>query len=174
MMSIKGIRPVTKYVSSEQAGLPVNSILISYRRKTAGIIAANLRFILKKVFGEHVPFRDIESIPPGDEFRQKIIETIDGCRVFLLLIDPSWHTDQGRQRLENKNDYVRFEIEKALEKGPFLRIIPVLVNGAAPLTTNNLPKHLQSIVKLQSIQLGEGEFFESSVERIIDRIQAPV
>lgn len=173
-MGIIRRNPVTRYVSSPQAGLPVNSVFISYRRKTAGSVAANLRFILESKLGEHVPFRDIESILPGDEFRKTITEAIEGCRVFLLLIDPTWHTDRGRQRLEEVDDFLRFELETALARRPSLRIIPVLINGASALTPDELPAHLAGLIQLHAVQLGEGEHFKSSVERIIERIQAPV
>ena len=172
-MAIIRRNPVTSYVSSRQAGLPVNSVFISYRRKTASSVAANLRFILESELGKHVPFRDIESIPPGDEFRQTITEAIERCRVFLLLIDRGWHTDCGQQRLEEVDDYLRFELETALARRPSLRIIPVLIDGATALTPDELPAHLASLVELQAIQLGEGEHFRSSVERIIKRIQVP-
>jgi TIR domain len=166
--------PITTYVSSTQAGLPVNSVFISYRRKTAASVAATLRLILERELGDHVPFRDIESILPGDAFRQTIIEALEGCRVFLLLIDPSWHTERGRQRLEEPDDYVRFELETALARRPSVRIVPVLINGAPPLVADDLPAHLASLVQLQAVQLGEGEHFKSSVERIISRVRTPV
>ncbi len=166
--------PVTSYVSSPHAGLPVNSVFISYRRKTASAVAASLRIILENKLGEHVPFRDIESIAPGDEFRQTITEAIEECRVFLLLVDPSWNTDHGRERLEEVDDYMRFELEKALARRPSILIMPVLINGASTLKIGDLPAQFASLIELQTVQLGDGEHFKSSIERIIERIQAPV
>jgi len=166
--------PVTRYVSSPQAGLPVNSIFISYRRKTAGHIAGSLHYILESELGKHVPFRDLESIAAGEDFRQTIIKAISESRVFILLIDPSWHTEAGRQRLREPGDYIRLEVATALAKGPSLRIIPVRIDGAFPLQQEDLPTRLENLAHIQSIELGEGEHFSSSVERIVQRIRAPV
>jgi hypothetical protein len=149
-------------------------VFISYRRNTASNVAANLRFILKTKLGDHVLFRDMESIPPGDEFRNTITDAINSCRVFLLLIDPSWCTDIGRKRLEDKSDFIRFELKLGLAKRPLLRIIPILINGVSSLRDAKLPADFQCLLNLQSIQLGEGEHFDSSIERIIRRITAPV
>ena len=172
-MAIVRRTPVTTYVSSEQAGLPVNSVFISYRRKTAGSIAASLRLILETELGGHVPFRDIEDIPPGEQFRRVITEALDGCRIFLLLIDPGWQTESGRRRLAETDDYVRFEVQTALARASSVRIIPILVDGARPLSEDDLPSHLAELAKLQAIELGSGEHFAPSVERIVRRIRAP-
>lgn len=173
-MNIINRRPVTTYVSSQYAGLPINSVFISYRRNTASTVAANFRFILKTRLGNHVLFRDMESIPPGDEFRQVITDAIHKCRVFLLLIDPSWCTNIGRKRLEDSNDFIRFELKLGLAKRPSIRIIPILINGVISLRDVKLPGDFKCLHTLQSVQLGEGEHYDSSIERIIRRITAPV
>jgi hypothetical protein len=173
-MAIINRRPVTTYISSQYAGLPLNSVFISYRRDSAGTVAANLRFIIKTRLGDHVLFRDIESIPPGDEFRHTITYAINKCRVFLLLIDPSWCSDTSRKRLEDKNDYIRFELKLALAKRPSIRIIPILIHGVSSLRDVKLPADVKCLLNLQSVEIGEGEHYDSSIERIIRRITVPV
>jgi hypothetical protein len=39
--------------------------------------------------------------------------------------------EQGHRRIDKSGDYVRFEVQTALERG--VRVIPVLVDGTKPL-----------------------------------------
>jgi hypothetical protein len=48
-------------------------------------------------------------------------------------------TMQGRRRLENPDDFVRIEIESALDQGK--RVIPVLANKAAMPSAGEWPIH---------------------------------
>jgi hypothetical protein len=47
-------------------------IFISYRRSNANMAAGRLRDALTQQFGERQIFRDIEGVPRGDDWRERI------------------------------------------------------------------------------------------------------
>jgi hypothetical protein len=60
-----------------------------------------------------------------------ISRAVGSCDVLLALIGDQWLTltdSHGRRRLDDPDDFVRLEIEAALERN--VRIIPILVDGA--------------------------------------------
>ena len=83
----------------------------------------------------------MDSIEPGLDFAEVIREAVDSCAVLVALIGRQWATladEEGRRRLDNPDDYVRFEVQTALERG--VRVI----DGARPLRQQQLPAELQS------------------------------
>jgi len=77
---------------------------------------------------------DLDSIEAGVDFAEVIRERVHSCAVLVALIGPQWATltdEEGHRRLDAPHDYVRFEVQAALERG--VRVIPVLVHGARPL-----------------------------------------
>jgi hypothetical protein len=91
--------------------------------------------------------------------------------VLVTLIGRQWATltdDEGHRRLNNPDDYVRFEVQAALERG--VRVIPVLVDGARPLRQQQLPSGLQKLARLNALELSHDRF-EYDVHRLVDTIQ---
>ena len=81
---------------------------------------------------------DLDSIEAGLDFGEVIGEAVDSCAVLVALIGRQWLTladEEGRRRLDNPDDFVRFEVRAALERG--VRVIPVLVDGADRLGRSN-------------------------------------
>ena len=61
---------------------------------------------------------DVNNIGPGDEFADVLDRTLEATDVMLVVIGKSWSqvTDkEGRLRLDDRDDYVRREIVRALE-----------------------------------------------------------
>jgi hypothetical protein len=59
----------------------------------------------------------------------------------LVVIGTHWLSitdDNGRRRLDDSEDFVRREIEAALQSG--IRVIPVLVDGATMPPSDQLPR----------------------------------
>jgi hypothetical protein len=78
-------------------------------------------------------FMDSESIMPGEDWSDSLSMAIGSAKACLVMIGPNWlaaSDEQGHQRLFQKHDWVRREIEIALAS-PWTRLIPVLVQGAA-------------------------------------------
>jgi hypothetical protein len=116
-------------------GLSSWGVFLSYRREDAAPYAR----LLQVQFSERLPdarvFMDLDSIEAGLDFAKVIREAVDSCAVLVALIGRQWATladEQGHPRLYNPNDFVRFEIQRALQRG--VRVIPVLVDGADRLS----------------------------------------
>jgi hypothetical protein len=70
------------------------------------------------------------------------------------VIGRDWLTCKGskrRRRLEDHNDYVRLEIQTALEKR--IRLIPILVHGAKMPGTDSLPQGISILVQKQAVEI---------------------
>jgi hypothetical protein len=158
----------------EVGGMPVLSsrgIFLSYRREDAAPYAR----LLQHQFRERLPdvpvFMDLDSIEAGLDFAEVIREAVDSCAVLVALIGRQWATladEQGRRRLDDPDDLVRFEVQAALERG--VRVIPVLVDGAKPLRQAQLPAGLGKLARLNALELSYGRY-EYDADRLFNVIQ---
>jgi hypothetical protein len=133
--------------------VPPPPVFINYRSNEAGW-AAYLDKTLGERFGPHQVFRASRSIEPSEDFRARILAALDGAALVVPVIGPRWIdvTDEaGRRRLDNDEDWVRREIAHALRRG--ITVLPVLVDGAAPLTAQALPADIARLADLQYVRL---------------------
>jgi WD40 repeat protein len=135
-------------------------IFLSYRRKDEQGYAIALFDRLDRSFSPEKLFMDVEGgIAPGQDFVQAIEDQVNACDVMLVLIGPRWLTatdEMGRRRLDNPQDFVRIEIESALQLGK--KVIPVLVGNTEMPRADALPEPLKSLTRLQAIPLAETRF----------------
>jgi hypothetical protein len=152
-------------------GLSSRGIFLSYRREDAAPYARLLQFQLRERIPDAPVFMDLDSIEPGLDFAEVIREAIDSCTVLVALIGHQWATladEEGHRRLDNPDDWVRFEVQAALERG--VRVIPVLVDGARPLRQQQLPAELQKLARLNALELSYGRY-EYDADRLISLLQ---
>jgi hypothetical protein len=136
-------------------------IFISYRREDSGPYAGRLYDALVHHFDRDRVFLDVDSISPGEDFREVLQRTLSLCKVLLVVIGRQWTTVRdraGRVRLNVEGDYVRAEITFALENG--LRIIPVLVGGAEMPVEEDLPAELQALLYRNAWDLSDRRFHQ--------------
>jgi transcriptional regulator with XRE-family HTH domain len=146
-------------------------VFISYRRSDAGPYARLLQVNLGKRFPDIPVLMDLDSIEPGADFTEVLRDAVNSCRVMVALIGPKWMTEageEGRRRIEDPDDYVRFEIRTALEHG--VRVIPVLVDGAKSLQRYQLPPDLSKLARLNALELSYDRF-EYDETRLTDVIR---
>jgi hypothetical protein len=157
------------------AAPPAHGVFISYRRSDAGPYARLLQIQL----GQHLPgtpvFMDLDSIEAGTDFAEAIKAGVDSCRILVALIGPRWltHSDEeGRRRLDDPDDYVRFEIRTALER--CVRVIPVLVDGAKMPQGHQLPDDLGKLARLNALQMSYDryEYDENRLMIVIQKVLA--
>ena len=120
-------------------------VFLSYRRDDSGDLIGRIRDRLAAALGAPAIFTDIDSIPPGADFRQKITSAIAGCDVVLVVIGPRWLTSvdaSGRPRLAHDDDFVRIEVETALSRS--VPVVPLLVLGAEMPRPDEVPESLAS------------------------------
>jgi hypothetical protein len=150
-------------------------IFISYRRQETAYSAGWLYERLAAHFGRGQLFKDIDSIVPGDDFAEVIANAVGSCDVLLALIGDQWLSiadEDGRSRLANPDDFVRLEIEAALERN--VRVIPILVEGARLPRSDELPASLAELVRRQALELSPSrfEFDIGKLLRVLDRTLA--
>jgi len=149
------------------------NIFISYRREDA---PANARLIyerLKEWFGDGNSFMDVEQIELGDDWKHVLDQRVTRCDALLALIGPRWLTtanSDGRRRLDDPEDFVRWEIRAALTRGK--RVIPVLVDGAPLPRAGDLPPDLAPLARLQA-QTVTHATFDRDVETLIEAVAGP-
>ena len=123
------------------------NVFISYRRKDSHYIADRIYDWLDREFGRDNVFKDVDAIPLGRDFRKSLQDAITRCDVLLAIIGPRWlgETDEsGRRRVDDPGDWVRIEIETALERD--IPVIPLLVDGASFPRGEDLPPSLEGLV----------------------------
>ena len=144
------------------------TVFVNYRRRDAPGSAGRLHDDLARRLGRDAVFRDV-AIGVGDDFVDVITDAVAACDVFLAVIGPRWLTStgkQGRRRLDEPGDYVRFEIEAALRRDDVV-VIPVLVEDAEMPTQEDLPPSLRQLARLNACVMRD-----ASWEHDLDRLAA--
>lgn len=132
----------------------MSGIFVNYRSDNDDFAAALVDDHLRAVFGDHNVFKDTRSLEAGTDFPPELWRRLLSSRVLLVLIGRRWLalTDRsGSRRIDRADDYVRQEIEAALQSG--LRIIPVLLNDASLPAADELPASLHGLVTRQFVRL---------------------
>lgn len=137
----------------------MSKIFINYRREDSAAHAGRLYDRLESHFGHGAIFMDIDQIEPGEDFYEVIQEKLKSVQVAVVLIGKHWLdiTDAaGQRRLDNPDDFVRLEIAALLERG--IRVIPVLVGGAAVPQSSQLPECLVPLARRNAYQISDLRF----------------
>ena len=116
-------------------------------------------------------FLDIATILPGEDYLEKLENSVSECAVFIVLIGPDWldiKDENGNRRLDNPKDPIRSEVEMALNLE--ITTIPVLLPGATMPSVEELPESIKQLHRLQAITIGEN--FGIDVQVLIDTINA--
>jgi hypothetical protein len=149
----------------------MGAVFLSYRREDASGTAGRLFDRLRADFGAGDVFMDVDSIEPGLDFVDVVNRRLDRCDVLLAVIGPGWldaKDRQGRRRLDDEFDFVRLEISRALERG--IRVIPVLVEGAAPVATQDLPDDLKALARRHAVEVRHDRF-RSDADALIQTLR---
>lgn len=144
-------------------------IFISYRRVGAARSASGRIYEhLVKWFGKSAVFKDVDDIPKGADFGEVIKDGLRKSDVLLAVIGPGWQYERypnGERKLDNPGDWVRIEIETALQLG--LKVIPVLLEGARFPTAQELPPSLQRLLSLNYLPMREDPYFTDDMPRLV-------
>ena len=152
--------------------ITASRIFLNYRRKDTEDTAGRLFDALSAHFGEDRVFMDIDDIDPGVDFDQVVHEAVGKCDVLLAMIGPNWLTatdKQGRRRLENSDDYVRVELQVALQRD--IRVVPILVHGVEMPREDELPDGLQRLARKQALGLSN-EAWKYDFGRLIAALES--
>lgn len=149
----------------------MSGIFISYRRHDSAGWTGHLSERMEQCFGPDQIFMDIEKIEAGTDFVEAIESAVGSCNILLAVIGPAWLASvdaEGRRRLDNPEDFIRLEIATALKRN--VRVIPVLVGGAAMPTSPELPDDLKALTRRQAHELTDSRW-DYDTEQLIKFIE---
>lgn len=147
-------------------------VTLSYRRDDSAAIARLMFEHLRSRYGLDNVFVDIDSIEFGEDYRERIYHALGRTDYLLVLIGPKWlgPMGKGRFRIQEANDPVRIEVERALEVG--IRVVPILIEHTPMPTPAVLPESLERLAYLNAAEVSVGRDFDSQMDRLtrfIDR-----
>lgn len=145
----------------------MQKIFISYRRADTADVTGRVCDYLREHFGDEVLFKDVDSIPFGEQFPEAIEEAIAGCEVLIAMIGAQWLSITGRdgkRRLDNPNDFVRREVASAFAQGK--TVVPVLVHGAPMPAASQLPGELEALPTTNAAPVRPDPDFASDMARL--------
>lgn len=149
----------------------MKDVFLSYRRSDSSDIVGRIFDHLKARFGEERLFKDVDSIPLGEDFRTTISQSAAQCKVLLVVIGDDWldaPDDNGGRRIDNPNDSVHLEIATALKHGVI--VIPILVKNTAMPKATELPPALQELAYRNSISVRADPDFQTDLNRLSSHI----
>ncbi len=148
-------------------------IFISYRRSDNPDATGRIYDRLVAEFGKARVFKDVDSIPLGQDFRGHLNDVVGGCAAVLAIIGQKWidtRNATGQRRLDDADDFVRIELEAALARD--IPVVPVLVAHAPMPGTTELPASLASMAFRQSIEVRPDPDFHHDATRLVQALRA--
>jgi hypothetical protein len=135
-------------------------IFLSYRRDASAGYAGRLYDRLVQKYGKRRVFMDVDAIPIGEDFVERIKKSVATTDVMLALISSGWAGEPGASsRLDNPNDFVRLELATALERGVI--VIPVILPGATVPVPTALPDALAKLAFVNAFFLPANGFHQA-------------
>ena len=146
-------------------------IFINYRRGDDPSAAQALLSRLEHAFLPEQLFMDVDNIKPGLDFVRVLNDQVAQCDVLISIIGRNWidaRDVHGARRLDDPDDFVRIEIETALQQDK--RVIPVLIGQAQMPRPEELPEALRPLARRNAVRLTH-ERFRSDVQGLIKALQ---
>ncbi|MEM7251945.1 MAG: SUMF1/EgtB/PvdO family nonheme iron enzyme [Pseudomonadota bacterium] len=140
-------------------------IFISYRRGQITDLAGRVNDSLREAFPDEEVFYDVERVPAGVDYHRFIDNWVERSDIFIALIGSDWNE---QNRLDGPGDFVRIELEAALERRK--PIIPVMVGGAPNLIEGELPETLRPLARRHAIAL-HSDRFRFDMGQMTDAVQ---
>ena len=153
----------------------ISGIFISYRRSDTPDAVGRIYDRLVAEFGKSKVFKDVDSIPLGQDFRSHLNDIVGNCAAVLAIIGPRWvdtRNEAGQRRLEDPDDFVRIELEAALSRS--VPVVPVLVGHAPIPGSSQLPSSLSSLAFRQSIEVRPDPDFHNDATRLVTALKGIV
>ncbi|MEQ1613286.1 MAG: SUMF1/EgtB/PvdO family nonheme iron enzyme [Hyphomicrobiaceae bacterium] len=150
-------------------------IFINYRRVESGKDARLLAKLLdttalKGAFKGRV-FLDVHGLANARDWVFELERQVAASAIVLSVICPGWAEivdAEGKRRLDNEEDFVRFELAEAFRRD--IPVVPVLVDGARMPKAKDLPDRLGLLTRPQA-ELLRTESFDADVENIAQRVR---
>jgi formylglycine-generating enzyme required for sulfatase activity len=147
-------------------------IFINYRRGESLKDAQLLATLLDKPFGAKQIFLDVHGIDGGANWLHTIEQQVGSSDAMVALIEKGWadrRDEAGNRRLDNPDDFVRFEIAQALQRN--IPVLPVLLDGAPMPKASELPAQMLALTLFQAMPM-RAESVARDAEAIAQRLRA--
>jgi len=157
---------------NEATGEPaMKSVFLSYRRSDSADITGRIFDHLSARFGKGRVFRDVDSIPAGVDYPTTLRNAVQSCSALVAIIGAGWleAKSDGKLRLVDSNDWVRIELEAALERD--IPVIPALVDNVALPEPSRLPPALGGLAFRQSIRIRPDPDFSTDIQRLASALE---
>ena len=152
--------------------MTVPKVFICYRREDSKWPAQLIYNDLTNHFGSGSVVFDVDTIPPGIDFREYLYKEVSKCDILLAIIGDQWLGILER-RLGEPNDFVRIEIQAALERQ--IPVVPILVGKASVPNEKDLPPKLAGLAYMQAAEVHAGPDLQNHLKRLVsglDRLLA--
>jgi hypothetical protein len=146
-------------------------IFLSYRRDDSGADTGRISDRLKREFGDNSLFIDVESIPPGVDFVERLTCEIAQCDLLVVVIGSRWldiRDKDGANRLADPADWVRVEVRSALASE--IPILPILLGDAKMPHSSELPDDIKNLTRFNAINVRHSSF-HPDVDRIAEVLE---
>lgn len=141
-------------------------IFISYRKADSAASAEKIDRLLHDLYKRVNVLVNLVALP-GETLEATVKKAIASCDVVLVIIGAQWLKvldSRGIPRLHNPDDLNRVEVETAIKTNRM--IIPVLVDGAAMPSADELPPALRELAKLDPIEVHPEPDFAEDFKRL--------
>ena len=145
--------------------MAAGKIFVCYRREDSAGHAGRLYDRLNQRFPGRV-FMDVAGIDVGTRWAEVIEQTLGACEVAVILIGRRWleRDPSGSRRIDDSEDSLRAEITTAIRLR--LKVVPLLVAGAAVPERHELPPDVAPIVDWQALRVDDDDFDHDSARLI--------
>ncbi|MFJ3420461.1 TIR domain-containing protein [Streptomyces sp. NPDC086082] len=150
----------------------MHEIFVNYRTRGGKEVAYSCDRVLSARFGDDSVFLARKSIEAG-HYNDVIVKAARRSHVLLALIDEQWidAPDRGRpntRALDNPRDWVRREIEEALDSG--VLIVPLFIGRRVEqLDPRRLPSSIAGLAEYQYTRV-ELHTLDADLTRLADRL----
>jgi hypothetical protein len=146
-------------------------IFVSYRREDSQFPTASICKTLARYFGEQSVFRDVDNIPAGSDFRSVLLQSVASSDAVIAVIGKDWLAPDaatGKARIHNPDDFVRVEIQAALDRN--LPLIPVLLHPAKMPAHEELPQPIGELAFRQGVVIYPDPDFDSTSLKLVESL----
>ena len=149
-------------------------IFISYRRADSTSESGRLYSSITKELQGGTVFMDTAAIDVGTEWAQELEDALVAAQIVLVVIGPDWlriSDEWGMRRIDQENDWVRREIERALESDK--KLLPVLVKGAKLPPVDKLPESIRDLTQWQAVDIRDA-YWDHDIQLVLQQLRVEV
>jgi hypothetical protein len=164
---------------AEARAVDVRPLVFFNYRRSSEYVGGRIYDTLCQEFGIGYVFRDFESIAGGIQWREGIDKALKQCKVIIAHIHDGWE-DEIASRM-GETDWVRDELERALNQGRDITLIPVFTSDKSDFNMADRLRHVEDTLPAelkikkalgnhQGILLRTDPDFRQDMERLLQAV----